>query len=109
MAAPTALNLCSLLPDSCVELEDLKLLPKRDWGATIAKGWEISEAGARARWDAFVDEGLFNYKQGRDFPGKPYVSRCRLICISGKYHRTNYGPHWTIMTKIGMWSTFVLS
>lgn len=88
ISAPSALNLCASIPANSVNLDDLDLLPKREWGAIIAKGWEISEAGARARWDAFVDEGLFNYKQGRDLPVKPFVSR-----LSPYLHFGQISPH----------------
>ncbi|WP_027835921.1 cryptochrome/photolyase family protein [Maritalea myrionectae] len=88
IAAPADLNLCSVQPENAVKLDDLKLLPDRDWGAKITKGWDISEAGARAMWDTFVDEGLFNYKQGRDFPAKPYVSR-----LSPYLHFGQISPH----------------
>lgn len=60
---------------SGLPLKDLKLLPRRDWGEEIAQPWDISEQGALKRLSDFLDEGLHNYKEGRNHPSKPNTSR----------------------------------
>lgn len=75
LPTPDELDFVAQSPSKTVSLDGLALLPTRDWGDMIVDGWDISEKGARDRWDSFVDEGLYNYKEGRDRPGKPFVSR----------------------------------
>lgn len=53
----------------------LDLLPKIPWDKQLEPHWDIGEEGARKRFEAFVDEGLAFYKEGRNLPAKPYVSR----------------------------------
>lgn len=57
------------------ELDQLKLLPQAPWGQALQAHWEIGEEGAHQRFFQFVKDGLFNYKEGRNLPAKPYVSR----------------------------------
>ena len=56
-------------------LADLKLLPRRDWGARIVAPWRIGELGAQARFGEFIEHGLQHYREGRNLPAQPYVSR----------------------------------
>ncbi|MBU6149656.1 MAG: DNA photolyase family protein, partial [Verrucomicrobia bacterium] len=71
---PENLSLNGKLDDS-ISLNNIGLLPNIDWEKSVVENWEISEAGARARLKAFFKEGLIQYKEGRNFPAKPYVSR----------------------------------
>ena len=57
------------------KLTELKLLPKLDWGARILASWRIGELGAQARFAEFIEQGLQHYKEGRNLPAQPYVSR----------------------------------
>ena len=57
------------------KLTELKLLPKLDWGARILAPWRIGELGAQARFAEFIEQGLQHYKEGRNLPAQPYVSR----------------------------------
>ena len=57
------------------KLTELKLLPKLDWGARIVAPWRIGELGAQARFEDFIAQGLQHYKDGRNLPAQPYVSR----------------------------------
>ncbi|MCF4099978.1 DNA photolyase family protein [Maritalea sp. P4.10X] len=88
LKAPDKASYVGKKVDGAVGLDDLKLLPKLKWGATICEGWDISEAGARARWDRFVEDGLYNYKKGRDRPDKQFVSR-----LSPYLHYGQISPH----------------
>jgi deoxyribodipyrimidine photo-lyase len=56
-------------------LDQLELLPNVRWDKQLEPHWEIGEQGAHARFQQFIDEGLENYKDGRNLPAKPYVSR----------------------------------
>ncbi len=55
-------------------LDDWRLRPSRpDW-ATGFGDWKPGEAGAHARLDAFVAEGIANYDESRDHPGRAGTS-----------------------------------
>ena len=56
-------------------LEELRLLPKPRWDKTLEPHWTIGEANAGERLSHFLKTGLPYYKEGRNFPAKPYVSR----------------------------------
>jgi deoxyribodipyrimidine photo-lyase len=73
LSKPKNLN---CVPDqSQIGIDSLNLLPKIHWDIQLEPYWEIGEEGARNRFKAFVDEGFSSYKDGRNFPAKPYVSR----------------------------------
>ena len=55
--------------------DDLKLLSDEGWGDMLAPHWKIGEAGAMARLQDFIANGLAGYKDGRNLPAKPHVSR----------------------------------
>lgn len=65
----------ALVKDPSLSLEELNLLPTKPWGKTLTDHWEIGEAGAQKRLDAFLENGIENYKKGRDFPALESVSR----------------------------------
>ena len=58
-----------------LRLEDLNLLPKINWDEEMNSRWDISEAAAHTRLDEFVMDDLQDYREGRNFPNKPNVSR----------------------------------
>ena len=58
-----------------IGIDALDLLPKIPWDKQLEPHWDIGEEGARKRFETFVDEGLSFYKEGRNLPAKPYVSR----------------------------------
>ena len=60
-------------PPSC--RDDLQLLSDEGWGDMLAPHWKIGEAGAMARLQDFIANGLAGYKDGRNLPAKPHVSR----------------------------------
>ena len=55
--------------------DDLQLLSDEGWGDMLAPHWQIGEAGAMARLQDFIANGLAGYKDGRNLPAKPHVSR----------------------------------
>jgi len=67
------ITITDTVPDS--DIAALELLPARDWGDMLTPHWQIGEAGARNRLAAFLDHGLAGYKDGRNLPAAPNVSR----------------------------------
>ena len=58
-----------------LSIKDLQLLPYKGWYESFINYWEYGENGAQKKLDIFVEHGLSDYKEGRNFPEKPYVSR----------------------------------
>jgi len=56
-------------------LENLQLLPKKDWADGIRAAWQPGEAGAQKQMKIFLSNGLAHYRIGRDTPGVSQVSR----------------------------------
>ncbi len=71
-----------------LSLSDLKLLPTINWDNQMVNCWDISENGAKERLHDFLDKGLDDYKEGRNFPAKDHVSR-----MSPYLHFGNISPH----------------
>lgn len=56
-------------------LDDWALLPTRpDWAGGLRETWTPGEDGARARLDAFLDDGLETYDGARNLPGEDGTS-----------------------------------
>lgn len=53
----------------------LCLLPTIDWHREIHSHWKIGELAAQQRLADFLDDGLVDYREGRNFPAKANVSR----------------------------------
>ena len=59
-----------------VALADLGLPPSRpDWAGGLRAAWTPGEAGALARLDGFLDDGLTGYAADRDVPARDQSSR----------------------------------
>lgn len=61
-----------------VSVDDLNLLPPQQeggWEERMVKHWTISEEGANKRLHDFIEDGLGNYKTGRDHPADNHTSR----------------------------------
>ena len=71
---PKSINI-SKTSNHSLRLEDLNLLPKINWDGEMNARWDISEAAAHTRLDEFVMDDLQDYREGRNFPNKPNVSR----------------------------------
>ena len=56
-------------------LESLDLLPKSNWYAGFEEEWNPGEKGAEQNLEEFLEHGLLNYKEGRNFPSQKFVSR----------------------------------
>ena len=80
-------------------IDALGLLPKKiPWDKKLEPHWDIGEEGARKRFEAFADEGLSFYKEGRNLPAKSYVSR-----LSPYLHFGEISPNqlWHAVRSIG--------
>ena len=66
---------CIADDQGALQLNDLGLLPKIRWDEQLKPHWEIGEKGASKKFRQFVAQSLTNYKQGRNFPAEPYVSK----------------------------------
>lgn len=60
---------------SQLKLKKLNLLPNIRWDEQLKTHWVQGERGAGNRFQQFIEEGLQHYKEGRNSPAKPYVSR----------------------------------
>ncbi|MDG1286890.1 MAG: deoxyribodipyrimidine photo-lyase [Rickettsiales bacterium] len=74
LPTPTPLELYENAANSR-SIDLLDLLPKIRWDTPLEPHWNIGETGAVDRVYAFFEEGLHHYKEGRNIPAKPYVSR----------------------------------
>jgi len=56
-------------------LSDWQLVPKKpNWAKQFVNYWHPGEEGAHKRLDYFIDHGLYDYKEGRNFPAQQNVS-----------------------------------
>ena len=62
-------------PSDSLSIEALKLLPSIRWDRQLEPYWTIGEQGAKERLETFLEYGLYGYKEGRDFPARPNISR----------------------------------
>lgn len=73
LAAPNTIH--CIKDQRAQSLSQLNLLPKRPWATAMMQHWKTGEQGAAAQLEAFLEQGLGDYKTGRDFPSKLNVSR----------------------------------
>lgn len=60
---------------SSEKLDEWNLLPTRpNWAKEFSDVWQPGEEGALERLERFIDEGLVEYEDGRDFPAKTVTS-----------------------------------
>lgn len=69
------LKTASLSCENAIALDDLNFIPSIEWYKTMEAEWNPGEQGALKRWGSFLENGLKGYKEGRNFPDKPNVSR----------------------------------
>jgi len=80
-----------------LRLGELGLMPRVAWYQSIAEAWQVGEAGADARLDAFLERGIAGYGEGRNFPDRPNVSR-----LSPHLHFGELSPNqvWHAVTPL---------
>lgn len=74
LPAPAKLKLAKQA-DGALALEDLLLLPSLPWAGEMMAHWHVGEAAAQSRLHEFLEDGMGDYKKGRDFPAQQNVSR----------------------------------
>ena len=72
-----------------LSLDDLDLMPEIAWYKSIASEWSPGEEGAKRRLRRFLEEGVVEYKDGRNRPDRKYVSR-----LSPHLHFGEISPHY---------------
>jgi deoxyribodipyrimidine photo-lyase len=58
-----------------IAIDALDLQPSIGWDKPMLEHWNISEQGALDRLERFANEGVVNYKDGRNLPAHEYTSR----------------------------------
>ena len=56
-------------------INNLNLKPKINWDSKISEMWTVDEETADTNLDAFLEQGIADYREGRNFPSKAHVSR----------------------------------
>ena len=74
LSIPTVLSLYTPR-NRALNIDELALLPSIRWDVKLAPHWKIGEKGANEQLHRFLDEGISDYKCGRDFPAKKNVSQ----------------------------------
>ena len=64
-----------LKDDKGQALDGLNLLPTIAWDEPFKDLWQIGEDKAQSQFFKFLEEGLASYKEGRNIPSKPFVTR----------------------------------
>ena len=96
---PAKIDYAELNNVSALELDQLELLPAIDWHAKVLANWEIGEAAAARQLERFCDQGLNDYRHGRDFPALESVSRLSPHLHFGElspnqaWHRVEFEQH----------------
>lgn len=78
------------------KIDSLHLIPAVHWHLSLAQHWQPGEAGAFVQLEKFIDDGLANYKTGRDFPSLNTVSR-----LSPHLHFGEISPNQVWLTAMG--------
>lgn len=61
--------------DASLTIDDLKLLPAISWDKKMTKYWKFGEIAAHDCLMQFIESGITDYKEGRNYPAKHFVSR----------------------------------
>lgn len=69
-------------------IPELNLLSQNEWYKKFEPCWDIGEESAQKKLVAFLDDGLPNYKDDRNYPDKPNTSR-----LSPHLHFGEISPH----------------
>lgn len=73
--APKNLRVINYEYGDASHISALELLSKVAWYEKFNQHWRIGESAAIQSLDAFISNGLSNYKIGRDFPAENYISK----------------------------------
>lgn len=81
-----------------LEIDDLQLLPTIAWDKKMLGYWEFGEAAAKDYLIRFLESGVIDYKEGRNYPAKKFVSR-----LSPYLHFGEISPNqaWYAIKQLG--------
>lgn len=81
-----------------LSVDELGLLPTVPWDKKLESHWQVGETAAHARLKQFIDQGISDYKEGRNYPSKPNVSR-----LSPHLHWGEISPNqfWYDVQRLG--------
>ena len=96
LSKPESLKLFSDIKYS-VDLDQLDLLPKLPWGNKMISHWKVGEKFAHDDLSCFLNNGIKDYKEGRNFPAKKCVSK-----LSPRLHFGELSPNqvWYSVRKL---------
>jgi deoxyribodipyrimidine photo-lyase len=89
---PAAIPCASDASDG-VSLDALGLMPRFNWYGGFSDNWQPGETGAWRMLDTFLEQGINDYKTGRDFPAQQLTSR-----LSPHLHFGEISPRQMIWT-----------
>ena len=83
--------------DESLSVDELNLIPNHNWHKKIEKHWNISEEAGLMKLDEFIENGLSDYKNGRNYPSQKNVSQ-----LSPYLHWGQISPNtvWDKVSKI---------
>ena len=65
----------ALIKCKSLKIDELNLLPNKDWDQKIMHHWNPGELSAQKTLKKFLDKKLKGYKEGRNYPEKSHTSR----------------------------------
>lgn len=83
-----AVNPLYLADKNSLAIDDLGLLPELSWADGFSNHWNPGEAGGQAALRQFLNVGIGDYKEGRNFPARKKTSR-----LSPHLHRGELSPN----------------
>ena len=83
--------------EKSLTIEDLSLLPNIPWYRSFEAHWSIGEQAAERQLEQFLQHGMSNYKEGRNFPAQNHVSR-----LAPYLHFGEISPHqiWSAVQQL---------
>ncbi len=75
LPVPEPMQLHPVKANGALSVEELSLIDNRPWSAKLRDSWEQGELAAQNRLYAFLEKGISNYKEGRNFPALMHTSR----------------------------------
>tara|TARA_B100001989_G_C24544869_1_gene470060 strand:+ start:1279 stop:2706 length:1428 start_codon:yes stop_codon:yes gene_type:complete len=76
LQTPSHLEMANVVElDPGLALDSSGILPSHAWHKKLESYWKVSEDAAHQCLQQFIENGIGDYKKGRDFPGKKHVSR----------------------------------
>ncbi|GHB24955.1 deoxyribodipyrimidine photo-lyase [Pseudovibrio japonicus] len=75
LPVPKPMQLHRTSRDGRLSVDDLNLLDRRPWSVQLSDHWQHGEQAAQDRLYAYLENGLTNYKDGRNFPALAHTSR----------------------------------